>query len=244
MSSPKSLEKLLSIKRKKIEIEAYRSITRGIPRKKIFWEKEFSSAEEAILDRYADLNNTLSLEPQEEKDHWYHMGQNENLSFCFDAVDLSPSRFGDGFPVWYGSKTFEGSKAEVIYHLQRQAQRELAHTKNEDSIVFDRALFKAKVHLVSALDLREEASNKSSNLLEDGPPYPFCSSLGKMAKDSGSDGILSLSKRAHPDELTAVFDKNAVKSSKVIAYWDAEFTKKGEVYVCSEKWPSDKNTEL
>jgi len=217
----------------------WRSIPTCHPRKIIFYENQLTEKEEGYIQDLANLGSGIEHAYTEPKDRWHQYGQNEDLSFCFEAVDLKVSRFSvdaRDLAVWYGATSQEASKAEVIYHLRRQAKLELSMTKNENTIIFERAFCKADIELTRALDVRKEAQSAESLLRENEPPYPFCNALGKDAKEKGFDGVVSLSIRLPDDENWAVFSKKSVKSSVVKAYWDANITKEDEVFVCGEKW--------
>ncbi|MFW7380093.1 MAG: RES family NAD+ phosphorylase [Oligoflexus sp.] len=217
----------------------WRSIPICPPRKIIFYEGLLTGEEESYIQDLANLGSGIEHDYVEPKDRWYQYGQNEDLSFCFDVVDLKISRFSAdarNLAVWYGATSQDASKAEVIYHLRRQAKLELSMAEKENAVIFERAFCKAEVELVSALDVRGEAQSPDSFLRENDPPYPFCNALGRESKDRGFDGIVSLSVRLPVDENWAVFSKNAVKSSVVKAYWDARITKEDVVFVCGEKW--------
>lgn len=210
----------------------WRSIPTCFPTKSLFWPETLSTDEQnfaaALADATADVDQSV---PQ--KDRWYQYGSNENTEFCFGAIKPQVSRFTDGsFPVWYGASSQEASKAEITYHLTRQAAHEMQFAKSESSIRFERAMCKSEVHMAPGLDLRDVARAGHKGLLENGPRYAFCQKLGVAAHAKGIQGLASISARMTNAENWAVFHKDAVLSSIVKNFWDLEVSNNGERRIC------------
>lgn len=210
----------------------WRSIPTCHPTKHLFWPDQLSQDEQALAHALADATAGIDFtEPQ--KDRWHQYGDDEQWGeFCFDLVQVEPSRFTDGsFPVWYGGSGQEASKAEVTFHQWRQARKELSAAKQESVIHFQRALCQAHVNLRTCLDLRSAAKEEPERYWENGPPYPHCSQLAREARGT-VEGIHTLSRRWAGGEVVAVFVKEVIVSSVVKAYWDTAIDKKGTIKIC------------
>jgi len=210
----------------------WRSIPTCHPTKYLYYPDKLEEAEQALAAALADATSEIDI-AMPKKDRWYDYGDNERLEFCFDALNIPPSRFTGGvYPVWYGCDDQEVSKAEVAYHLMIQAKKELAFTEHEKEIIFERALCKAQVKSDLAIDLKSIALSSPATLMEGGPPYPFCNLLGSIAKERGIEIILTNSRRLHGGENWAVLSKPAILSSVVKAFWDAKISKEESLSIC------------
>jgi hypothetical protein len=215
----------------------WRSIPTCYPTKSLYYPHALTPEEQAFAAALADATADVTSRISDQKDRWYtYAGELERTEFCFDAAKVPVTRFSDGsFPVWYGGDSAECSDSEVLYHLGRQAAHELAHTKQEMVVMFERAMCRASVLLSRGVDLRNLAPYPSG-LLEDGPPYPFCNALGtRLATlEERLSGVLTRSKRHEAGAVWSVFDRKSILESRVVYYWTAEFTRERMVSFCGE----------
>ncbi|MEZ4705266.1 MAG: RES family NAD+ phosphorylase [Bdellovibrionota bacterium] len=211
----------------------WRSIPTCFPTKGLFYPESLDEEEQQFASVLADA--TAQIDPVEEKkNRWSQYGDNETLEFCFKDIDIPISRFTSGdFPVWYGSNDQECSKAEVTYHRIRQANHELQYAKKENYISFEFAFCKAEIKSDKCIDIRHLTQSTMTNLLEDGPPYPFCNEFGSAAKSKEVQVLRSKSRRWQDGELWAVFAKDVILSSIVKAYWHVVIFKNGQVTICN-----------
>lgn len=227
-----SFKKLLPEKSEFEINHAIRSIPTANPTKSLFYESDLTETEQAFAAALADQSSGIDHE-SDKRNRWYEYGDLEKTEFCFDQVVIPESRFTDGsFPVWYGASSHEASKAEVIFHLNRQAQKELEHCTSESSVRFERAVCKATIKLSAAADIRPTV--EESMLFEDGPPYPNSNAFSKTTMEEGYTGIVTKSRRFKNADCYAAFRKTEILKSKVICFWDVQISA-DEIKVCNDE---------
>ena len=196
----------------------YRNIPTNTPSRHLFGD-DFSDSELAVLHYWADQGSGIDHQ-QPVKDRWYDYADPEDLSFCFDQDSVLASRYTDGSrPAWYGAiQSEQASRAETIYHLQRQARLDLA--PEEEYICFQRAMCRAAVACNKSYDLRRSLRVQYQFL--DDPPYHESNKIGTACASRGSDGILYPSKRYADADCIAVFSKRAILESRVVNFFSVE----------------------
>lgn len=208
-----------------------RNIPTAHPSKELFFPGKITKREASILDHFANLGSFIDhSEPQ--KNRPYQYGDNENTTFCFDVVDVPLTRFSNGKPVWYGSADLETSKAEVIFHLKRQALKELAGTADEIFIDFERVVFEGQVDF-NGVDLSTQVY-VFPGLIENGPPYPYCSAVVNFLNGQGCEGLIFASVRRSGGINYGIFERNCIKFSKATCYFSVRIFKDGLIEVCGE----------
>lgn len=235
------LEVLAQGRQKKVISETYyRNLPTNHPSRHLYdyHDWQMSEWERKLVFHYADKGSGID-HTMEKKDRWYDYGDQEDLSFIFRDEDFSlpVTRYGDGsYPVWYGACSEDVSKIEVIYHLRRQAEFELAETKKEELIYFERAMFRSLISADEILSIEHIYQSSMVNVISDDPPYIFSNPMGKIAFTNGSDGINYLSKRVEQQKKSciALFKKSSIQDSRAINFFDVSIHKNGQVHVCGE----------
>lgn len=216
-----------------IRERVFRNIPTAHPSKNLFWPAILTNREASILDQVANIGSSIDHnKPQ--KDRLFQYGYNEDTSFCFDAVIISNTRFSDGKPVWYGSDDLDTSKAEVIFHLKRQALKELGRDVEEYYLDFERVVFEGRISF-DGVDLTHKTA-AIPGLLENGPPYPSCSVAGGILRALGSEGLIFASVRRVGGINYAIFERQCVSSSRATCYFSVRIFKDGRIEVCGEEY--------
>jgi hypothetical protein len=211
-----------------LEAQGYwRSIPTAHPQKDLFYPDKLSPEEQELATALADQTSAINLNAPY-KDRWYQYGDVERTEFCFHAVKIPASRFSDGsYPVWYAAESQDASISEVLFHLRRQAIKELSGDGSQ-CIYFERALCKAEVKLDKGIDLRPLREKRADLVFERGPPYPACNAFGRRVR-AFSEGIMTMSNRHRNAECVAVFIPKAIIRSVVKRYWNTKISGAGEI---------------
>ncbi|SMF17863.1 RES family NAD+ phosphorylase [Pseudobacteriovorax antillogorgiicola] len=210
---------------------AYRNIPTNHPKRHLYGD-DLTEDEIELVQFWADHGSGIDQD-QAYKDRWYDYNDPEDLSFCFEGVVVPPSRYTDGsFPVWYAAiDKEEASRAEIIYHLCRQARVDMV--PDEAYVCYQRAMCKAAVENPLVGDLR--SFTRDHWHLHDDPPYFESQKIGLQYQSEGYEGLLYPSKRYPKADCLAIFNKQSILSSKVVNFFTVEVYRDA-VTVCGEPW--------
>lgn len=234
---PDGIVASLSAKKVLEDLTLWRNLPTRYPSAILLFPDIFTEAESDKLSAFADMTSEVDHD-SEKRDRWHQymplIGDTEALDFCFSSILIPPSRFSSGaFPAWYASASEDGSRMESAYHIKRQILCELSELPGKMTATVQRAMYRANIVLHRGVDLRLLAPSVP-DLLENGPPYPFCNSVGTAAVVANADGLLTMSKRNPADYNGVVFKKIAVQKSILRSYFDITVARNGSVFVMGQ----------
>lgn len=143
-------------------------------------------------------------------------------------------RFGDGldYGVFYAAKEKETSIIEALYHQVKFLTKELMAESEKDWVKTDRKLFEVDLEGNNIRDLMrfEEKYPK----LVDPDDNSFCQKVGRMAKTQSIDALLTPSVRRQGGCCIPVFEREAIKSDRLVKYLEFKVSKSKEIIVNGE----------
>ena len=212
--------------------EVYRNIATCDPSQDLYDDLVDPGEEDVLFELEAKYSRVDTSEPGRNRPIQY--GNIDDSLACFLPNLFSMGRFSNRtFGVWYGALEEKTSVKEALFHRPEIEPCDLRNAANP--IISQRRLFIATVEANEALNLVAHTENVPL-LVEpnSSEAYPFCQKLAAEVKDLGVEMLLTPSVRNEGGICVPVFEKECIKSDKILKNINFIFPKDGsepQVYV-------------